>query len=103
MNQAWKVDQVGVKYAKQPLNDGVEFQIRSNMDSGRALIWREHIGGNQYRLRIRDNSPWDSKQWFIFDKRSRTIRPKDKRNYAISVQAGQGFKITNAVVRPFAG
>jgi hypothetical protein len=56
-NQGWKVDQVGWVYPRNPLGDGVKFQIKSQMKTNRALFWREHIGANQFRLRIRDNNP----------------------------------------------
>jgi hypothetical protein len=72
------------------------------MTGGRALFWSEHIGGNQFRLRIRNNNPADSKQWFVFDSRTHTIRAWSDRNKAISNQKGQGFnKGKAAVVRPF--
>lgn len=40
----------------------------------RALFVNEHIGGGQYRLRIHNDKCKDKRQWFTFDKRSRTIR-----------------------------
>jgi hypothetical protein len=86
LNQAWYIDQRGVQYPRQPFNDGVRFQIRSKMSGGRALFWHEHIGGNQYRLRIRNHAPGEGKQWFVFNKRTRSIRAADRRNFAISNQ-----------------
>jgi hypothetical protein len=72
------------------------------MSNFRALFWHEHIGGNQFRLRIRNNKPKDNKQWFVFDKRSRTIRAWSKRGHAISNQNGQRFRIGRAaVIRPY--
>jgi hypothetical protein len=98
LNQAWYVDQTAFTYPKQPLKDGVKFQLKSKMATFRALFWAEHIGGQQYRLRIRNDLPKDNKQWYTFDRRSRTIRAWSSRNMAISNQAGQGFRIGRAAV-----
>jgi hypothetical protein len=104
MNQAWTIDTKGVKYPEQPLRDGVKFQIKSRMATNRALYWKEHIGGNQFRLRIRNDEPEDLNQWFLFDSRTRTIRSWNKRSHVISNQAGQGFRIGKAaVIRPWKG
>lgn len=84
LNQAWYIDQKGIEYPKQPLKDGVKFQIRSRMATNRALFWSEHIGGNQFRLRIRNNLPGEGRQWFVFDKRTRTIRASEKRKFVIA-------------------
>lgn len=73
-NQGWKLDQRGEISPRQPLGDRVKFQIRSRMSSGRTVTVTEHIGGHQYRLRIKTYFPADIKQWFFFDRRSRTIR-----------------------------
>jgi hypothetical protein len=91
-NQGWTIDTKGIKYPAYPLKDGVKFQIRSKMSGFRALHITEHIGGHQYRLRIRDNSPYDHKQYFTFDSRTHTIRAFYSRTQALSVQAGQGFR-----------
>jgi hypothetical protein len=102
LNQAWDVDQTGWVYPKQPLNDGVKFQIKSMMKENRALFYSEHIGGNQYRLRIRDNNPEDDKQWFVFDRRTHTIRASAQRNLALSNQQGQQYRVdVAAVMRPW--
>jgi hypothetical protein len=68
------------------------------MATFRALYWAEHIGGSQFRLRIRNNQPKENKQWFVFDRRSRTIRTFSRRNYAVSNQRGYGFRIGVAAV-----
>jgi hypothetical protein len=104
LNQQWYIDQNGVSYPKQPWGDSVRFQIRSKMTSGRALFYREHIGANQYQLRIRDTMPGEGSQWFVFNKRTRTIRSAEKRKYAIANRQGQGYRIgQSAVIRPFRG
>jgi hypothetical protein len=68
------------------------------MAGNRALVWKENIGGNQFRLRIQDNNPDDSKQWFIFDKRTRTIRADAKRSFALANQKGRNFNVGSAAV-----
>jgi len=83
-NQGWKIDQESWRYTRNPLSDGVKFQIKTQMKSHRALFWKEHIGGYQYRLRIRNNNPENNRQWFIFNRRTHTIRALAKRNYALS-------------------
>lgn len=104
LNQAWWVDQRHKTWPRQPLNDGVKFQLRSRMSGGRALKYAEHIGGHQYRLRIQDHKPFDTKQWFFFDRRTRTIRPVNRRNFAISNQRGQRFlRNRAAVIRQWVG
>jgi hypothetical protein len=104
LNQAWYIDRVGVSYPPYPLKSGLKFQIKSRMKNNRALFWNEHIGGDQWRLRIRNNNPENMKQWFTFDARTKTIRAWLKRNYALSNQRGQGFKINVAsVVRKYTG
>jgi len=101
-NQGWKIDQKGWTYPRQPLGDGVKFQIKSQMKTNRALFWKEHIGGNQFRLRIRDNNPENNRQWFVFNRRTRTIRAYARRSHAISNQSGSRFiRGRAAVVRPF--
>jgi hypothetical protein len=101
-HQGWSLDREGVKFPRYPLRDGIRFQIKSAMKGGRALFYHEHIGGHQWRLRIRNNAPWNLKQWFVFDWRTRTIRAQGNRRLAISIQYGQrdwnrnGY---NAVVR----
>jgi hypothetical protein len=102
LNQAWFIDQKGAAYYKQPFADGVKFQIRSNMGNSRSLFWHSHIGGNQYILRIQDHQPFNQKQWWIFDRRTKTIRPTSRRNYSISNRQGKGFKIKEyAVIRQY--
>lgn len=74
------------------------------MSGNKALYWDEQIGGDQFRLRIRDNFPRDSKQWFVFDSRTKSIRAFAKRDYVISVQSGMGWTVGSAVVlRGFKG
>jgi hypothetical protein len=52
-NQGWRINTIANKPSyKQPLKDGNAFYIRSKMASGKNLFWHEHIGGNQFRLRI---------------------------------------------------
>jgi hypothetical protein len=88
LNQQWYIDQQGIKFPRYPLTDGVKFQIKSIMKTNRALFYHEHIGGHQYRLRIRNNFPEDIKQWWIFDWRTRSIRSAANRRNAISIQRG---------------
>jgi hypothetical protein len=53
LNQGWILDQKGEVFTNQPLDDGVKFMIKSGMANGRAVTITEHIGGNQFRLRIK--------------------------------------------------
>lgn len=87
-NQGWFLDRRGVHYPRYPLRNGVRFQIKTAMRSRRALLYTEHIGSHQYRLRIRNNNPYNTKQWWIFDYRTKTIRAASNRNFVISVQKG---------------
>lgn len=98
LHMAWWIDQRHKSWPRQPLKDGVRFQIRTRMRSKRSLFWHEHIGGTQYRLRIHNHQPWNLRQWWFFDRRTRTIRPIQKRNFVISNQRGQRHKINRAVV-----
>jgi len=104
LNQAWYIDQKGISYPRQPWGDSVRFQIRSKMSGGKALFYKEHIGSSQYQLRIRYNMPGEGKQWFIFNKRTRTIRSAEKRSYAIANRLGRGYNVgQSAVIRPYRG
>jgi hypothetical protein len=74
------------------------------MKGNKALFWAEHIGGHQYRLRIQAHDPENKKQWFIFDSRTRTVRPILKKDYALANQRGTGFRINvAATVRKYTG
>jgi hypothetical protein len=74
------------------------------MNHKRALFWHEHIGGNQFRLRIRDMDPHCQRQWWFFDSRTRTIRAASRGNFVLSNQRGYGFRIgVAAVVRQWRG
>jgi hypothetical protein len=54
------------------------------MQGGKALFWHDQLGGNEYMLRIQNHAPYNEKQWWFFDKRSRTIRPVLKKDFALS-------------------
>jgi hypothetical protein len=104
LNQAWYVDTKGTQFPRYPIKDGVKFQIKSRMSTNKALFWHEHIGGNQFRLRIRFTNPADSKQWWSFDTRTRTIRAYGKKNYVLANQRGTGFRINvAATIRKYTG
>lgn len=87
-NQAWYIDTKGINYGKHPLGSGVKFQIRSRMKESRPLYMAEHIGSNQWRLRIQDHNPVDKRQWFVFDARTNTVRSHSKRGYVLANQLG---------------
>lgn len=94
-NQAWFVDQKPkhpFKYPPYPIGDRKRFQIKSRMSGNRALFWREHIGGNQFRVRIQDNNPASSNQWWAFDTRTRTVRAWTRRSYVLSGRQGHGLR-----------
>ena len=100
----WLITTRGYNYPKYPLSDGVKFQIRSRMHGNKALFWHEHIGGYQYRLRIQAHDPVNKRQWWIFNSRTRTIRPILRRNYVLANQRGVGFRINYAaVIRVYKG
>jgi len=86
--QAFYLDRRPLHYPRYPLRDGIKFQIKSRMATNRALFWHEHIGANQYRLRIRNNNPGNNRQWWIFDWRTKSIRAFADRRRVISVQIG---------------
>jgi hypothetical protein len=74
------------------------------MKDNRAILFAEHIGSHQYRLRIRNNNPYNLKQWWIFDYRTKSIRAASNRNYVISIQLGGNNWGANgyaAVTRPY--
>jgi hypothetical protein len=102
LNQAWMIDQTQNSYTKAPLADGVKFQLRSKMANGKAVSWHEHIGGNQYRLRLQNHASFSDNQWFVFDQRTQSIRAFSKRIYAISNQDGYQHRPRYAaVIRPW--
>jgi hypothetical protein len=68
------------------------------MAGSRAIFMSEHIGGHQYRLRIRDNHPADNLQWFSYDTRTNSIRALTRKTFSLSTQRGTGFRNGNAAV-----
>jgi len=105
-NQGWSIDKkvYKMKYPPYPLRDGIKFQIKSRMTGNRALFWKNHIGGNQYRTYIQDNNPMDNRQWFTFDWRTKTIRAYARRGYALSGRIGGRFRRGQfVVIRPYKG
>jgi len=58
-SERWYLDPKGIHVPQYPLKDATRFQIKSRMKTNRALYAAEHIGGSQFRLRIRDNNPAD--------------------------------------------
>jgi hypothetical protein len=96
--QGWYLDRRGVHWPNQPLRDGVKFQIKNTGNRRMALHWKEHIGGHQFRLRIWHNNAGDNRQWFVFDRRTRSIRAWSDRRKAISNQYGHHFHRGRAAV-----
>lgn len=77
LNQQWKlVDPTSKKSRIQTsrILKNRKFQIVSGLNSKRVLYHNEHIGGNQFRLRIR-SPKYDIKEYFTYDDKTRTIRP----------------------------
>jgi hypothetical protein len=89
ISQSWNIDQIGGVYHKQPKSNGVKFQIRSKMPSGKALFYHERFDANRYRLRIQNNQPFNSRQWFTFDSRTKSIRSVNFRNFAVASNTNQ--------------
>jgi len=108
-NQGWTLVRtsslsVVVKYEEPPLRDGKLFQLRTQLNPrNRALFMDPRSSGNgQYPLRIRTHQPWCWRQWWTFDRRTKTIRQAHRRQYAISREYGTRRWVTgNAVARPF--
>ena len=104
INQGWNIVAEADVYPIYPLADEAKFQIRSKMDGNRAILWAEDIGGEQYRLRIRSHNPFNKRQWWKFDTRTRTIRAFENANLALSNQRGVGYEAGHAAVaRAFTG
>jgi len=101
-SQRWNIETKRWYWSDYPKKDDEKFQFKTQMASKRALFWYDHIGSNQYRLRIRDNASYDLRQWWVFDSRTHTIRAFSDRNMVISNQEGLGWRIGGAaVVRPW--
>lgn len=96
--QGWTVSAEAKKFPKYPLADGVKFQIKTKMSGNRAIFWSEQIGGDQYDVRIRDNFPRDSKQWWVFDSRTKTIRAFSMQNFVLCIQSGMNWNQGSSVV-----
>jgi hypothetical protein len=61
-----------------------------------------HIGAHQYILKMLRHNPYDLKQWFVFDWRTKTIRTSSDRNKVVANRLGYKFRINNyAVARPY--
>ena len=104
LNQAWIIDQQEAQWPKQPIDDGVKFQIRSKMAGGKALFYHEKTNEDQYIVRIQDHQPWDDKQWWFLDSRTRTIRPVTMKDFALSHMKNKGFiPDVSVVIRKFIG
>ena len=67
------------------------------MNSKRVLFYNEHIGGSQYRLRIR-NKRGDAREWWKYDAKRRTIHIANNRNRVISNEMNQGAEKGKRVV-----
>jgi len=98
----WYYDEKGIEYPDFPVSSGTKFRIRSQMQYHRAITFAEHIGSNQYRLRIHDTDVQDINQWWVYDARTHTIRSHEQRTLAIANQLGYGNNPGYAVVaRPY--
>lgn len=106
-NQGWKVVntqsfRIVVTYENPPIRDGLAFQFRSQ-HGRRTLFMSTHKRGNgQFMLKIQNHAPWDWRQFFVFDRRSKSIRVAHRRNYAISKEYGARLTRTGGgMVRPW--
>lgn len=105
-NQAWILDDKETNYPKQPLGDGVKFQIKSARKGRRAVVYNEfaNYGSEQHQVKIQDNDPTDRRQWFVFDSRTQTIRAFYKKDYCLGNQLGLSFGPDQQVtLRPYKG
>ena len=74
------------------------------MKSKRAVQRINHVGANQYILRMRDFDPSNREQQWAFDSRTHSIREFYRRNYAIGLRNGQRFRVgagNYVVTRPY--
>ena len=101
-NQGWFTSTQGSRPVSYPLPDGRKFALRTRFPGNRAMTMWNRIGGNQYMLRMRTRNASVRQQWFIFDRRTATVRPEMRRNFAVSNLNGQGLRIGKyAVARQF--
>jgi len=84
----WWIDQVVYRYGRQPFGDNVKFRIRMKTGKGYSLSLGQHLGSDRYYIRMYHDAPWDLKQWWFFNRRTRTIRPVTKRSHSITVYDG---------------
>lgn len=86
------------------MKNGVKFILKSAMKGRREIFWNEHLGNNEYKLRIQNSNANNQRAWFVIDSRTKTIRPSEKPDYTISNRHGHGFgRGKVAVVRPWRG
>jgi hypothetical protein len=74
------------------------------MSGGKAIfVDSVSMGNGQFRLKMQNHAPWENRQWFTFDRRTKSIRQFFKRNMAISRTFGTKnlFSPGPAVARPW--
>jgi len=70
------------------------------MNSKRVLFFNEHIGGHQYRLRIR-NAKGDSREWWKYDAKRRVIHIANNKRHVISNERNKGLEKGKKIVMSY--
>jgi len=82
-------------------SDGQYFKIHSYL-KGHRVIGRKEIHSTGQRVYLKDNDKNDSKtkgnQWWVLDKRTKSIRAASDRNRALSNLEGKGNKYAGTMV-----
>jgi len=91
LNQGWTLHKIPEFKPNYPLDNKVVFHIRTGMNSKRAIEVKEHVGANQYILRMADYDPIEENQQFMFDSRTKSIRQAHKKNFALGTRLGYGY------------
>jgi len=89
-SQRWSIGYWTPKTPTQSSNikTGRKFQIRSKLGGRKVLYFNENIGVGQYRFRSR-TAKNDKREWFVYDKSTRSIRLAADKKYAISLRRGK--------------
>jgi hypothetical protein len=76
-----------------------KFMIQSRMGGGRVMYVAEHMGGGQYRMKIRQ-AKYDNREFFYYNSASGVLESALNRGYGIAVQKGKNNRGALLVLRP---
>ena len=98
-NQQWSIVAPSKRFSAKAsgIKQNTKFQIVTKLAGNKVLFYNEHIGGGQYRLRIRAPKG-DRREWWIYDFGTRSIRLAADKKFAISNQSGVGLSKGKALV-----